>query len=101
MYVLQLVVQSLESPKGPGKLTLMVFLWNSYPLQGLQSFPLFFHKSPQAPSTVWLWVSMSESAAGWNLTEDNMLLSAPVCMVQKSYGGGGEAGGEPKDHSCL
>jgi hypothetical protein len=36
-------------------LTLLIFLWHFYPLQGLQS--LFFHKSPQAPSTIWLWVS--------------------------------------------
>ena len=35
-----------ECPKGPGFFTLLIFLWNSYPLQGFSL--LFFHKSPQA-----------------------------------------------------
>ena len=48
-----------ESSKGPDYLTLLVFLWSSYPLWGPQPFPLFFHKSPRAPSSVWLWVSTS------------------------------------------
>jgi len=33
------------------KLTLLVFWWSSYPLQGPQSFLLFFHKSPQTSSS--------------------------------------------------
>jgi hypothetical protein len=37
-------------------LILLVYLWSSYPLQGLQSFPYLFHKNPQTRSTIWLWV---------------------------------------------
>jgi hypothetical protein len=48
---------------------------------GLQSFFLFFHKSHQAPSTVWLWASVSESAAGWSLSEDK---HAPVCKHNRA-----------------
>ena len=71
-------VSGSESPKDPGLLTLLAFLWNSYPLWCLQSFLLFFHKSPKASSIVWL--SMSESAAvgGGGLSEDDMLLSASI-----------------------
>jgi hypothetical protein len=35
-----------------------------FPL-GPQSFLLFFHKSPQAPSTVWPWVSASVWVSCW------------------------------------
>ena len=49
-----------------------------YPL-GPQSFLLAFHKSPQAPSTVWLWcLYLPESAAGWSFSEDNMLLTVSM-----------------------
>ena len=37
-----------QSPKGPGYLTLLVFLWSSYHLLGLQTF-LLFHMSLQTP----------------------------------------------------
>ena len=37
-----------ESPKDSGQLTLLLFLWSSYPLWGLQSFFLFFHESPSS-----------------------------------------------------
>ena len=68
-----------ENPqKGPGQLTLLIFLWSSYPLWGLQSFLLYFHKGLQAPSTLWLWVYVSESAAGQSLSEKNMFLTARV-----------------------
>jgi hypothetical protein len=42
------------------------------------SFLLFFHKSSQAPSTVWLCLYLSESATGGSLSENNMLLSASI-----------------------
>jgi hypothetical protein len=54
-----------ESLKGPGELVLLVFLWSSYLLWYHQSFPLLFHKGPQAPSTVWLWVFASIWASCW------------------------------------
>ena len=38
MYALWLVAQSLGAPRGPGYLTLLVFLWGCYPLQFLQFF---------------------------------------------------------------
>jgi len=36
--------------------------------------------SPQAPPNVWPWVSASESAAGWNVSEDSHVrfLSASI-----------------------
>jgi hypothetical protein len=37
MYARWLKAQSLRAPRGPGELTLLVFLWSSYPLQGFQS----------------------------------------------------------------
>lgn len=45
--VLWLVAQSLRDLSNPGYLTLLVLLWGSRPLQGLQSFPQFFYKSCQ------------------------------------------------------
>ena len=54
---------SLGAPRGPGQLTLLVFLWGSHPLQFLQSFPQLFHKSPQTLSSVWLCVSESVSVS--------------------------------------
>lgn len=48
-----------ESPKIPGWLMLLVFLWHSYPIQSRQYLTLFFHKSPEAPTTVSLLVSAS------------------------------------------
>ncbi|EAA22718.1 hypothetical protein [Plasmodium yoelii yoelii] len=50
-----------ESPKGPGYLTLLFFLWNSYLLPGQQSFHLFFHKNPQA---------LTITASVWSLSKD-------------------------------
>ena len=38
---------------------LLIFLWSSYLLWGLQSFLLFFHKSPKIISSVWLCVCAS------------------------------------------
>ena len=65
-------VTVFKSRKGPGYFTLLVFLWSSYPLWGLQSLFLFFHKSPQAPSTdACGFLQLSEAAAGWNLSEDS------------------------------
>jgi hypothetical protein len=43
----------------------LVDSWYSYLLQGLQSFLLLFHKSPQAPLTVWLWMSVSVWVSCW------------------------------------
>jgi hypothetical protein len=80
-----------ESPKVLGELTVLVFLWSSYPLQGPHYF-LFFCNSPQAPSTVWLWVSVSVWVSCW--VESLRGQHAPVCMVQESGGGGGKAAGE-------
>jgi hypothetical protein len=56
---------------------LLVFLGSPYALQGLQSFLLFFHKSPQAPSTVWLCVSASVWVSQW--VEPLREQHAPVC----------------------
>ena len=36
-----------ESPKSPGSLTLLVFLWISYLPWDIHSLPLHFYKSPQ------------------------------------------------------
>ena len=47
------------SSNSPSYLTLLIFMWNSYPFQGLQSLLLFFHKSLQTSSSVWLWVPIS------------------------------------------
>ena len=54
-----------------------VFLWSSYSFWGLQSFLLFFHKSPQPPSTVWLWVCVSVWVSCW--VEPLWGQHAPVC----------------------
>ena len=44
----------------------------------------FFHKSPQAPSTVWLWVvQLSESASGWSLIKDSH--ARLLCANIKEY----------------
>jgi hypothetical protein len=51
----------------------MAFLYPS----DLQSFLLFFHKSPQAPSTLWLWVSVSVCVSCW--VEPLRGQHAPVC----------------------
>jgi hypothetical protein len=48
-----------DSTKGPGMLTLLVFLLSFYSLRDPYSFLLFFDKNPQAPITIWLWVSLS------------------------------------------
>lgn len=50
-----------KSLKGLGQFTLLVFLWNCYPILGAQYFPVFFHINSHVPSTVWLWVSVSMS----------------------------------------
>ena len=65
MYAFWLVVQSLGVTKGPGQLTLLIFLWGSYPIWVPQSFSLFFHKTPGALSNVWLWVPASLSVSCW------------------------------------
>jgi hypothetical protein len=54
-----------------------VFLWSSYSFWGLQSFLLFFHKSPQPPSTDWLWVCVSVWVSCW--VEPLWGQHAPVC----------------------
>jgi hypothetical protein len=54
MYALWLVTQFLRPPRGPSSLTLLVILLGSHPLQGLQSCPQLFHKSPQLLSSIWL-----------------------------------------------
>jgi hypothetical protein len=46
-----------ETSKDPDWFTLLVFLVEFLP--GPQSFPELSHKSPQAPPTVWLWISAS------------------------------------------
>ena len=47
VYALWLMVQSLGAPKGPGQLTLLVFLWSPYPpLLVSQSFLQLFYKTP-------------------------------------------------------
>lgn len=46
MYALWVVVHTLRTGRGPGKLTLLAFLWGSHRLQGLWSFPQLFHKGP-------------------------------------------------------
>jgi hypothetical protein len=50
MYAFWLVAQSLEDPKGPGYLTLLIFLSGCHSLQLLESFPLFFHSGSQPQS---------------------------------------------------
>jgi hypothetical protein len=62
-----------ESPKGPGYMTLLIFLWSSYPLQvcspssysplGLSELHLLFNCR---------CLHLSESAAGWSLSEDSL-----------------------------
>lgn len=52
-----------ECYRDPGWLTLLAFLWSSHLLQGPQSFPRLFHKSPRPLSKVWLWVSASVSVS--------------------------------------
>ena len=66
-----------KSPKGPGQLTLLFFLWSSYSFWGLQFFLLFFNKSPQAPSIAcYACLHLSESASGWSLLGHNIFLSS-------------------------
>jgi hypothetical protein len=55
-----------KSPKGTGYLTLLVFLWSSYPLWGPQFFPQRFSKIPWALSNVWLCVCVVGSIEGSN-----------------------------------
>ena len=54
-----LVVQTLSNPR----VQVSWFCWFScrvpIPFEVLPSFLMFFHKSPQVPFTVWLWVSVS------------------------------------------
>lgn len=65
MYDLLLVVQSLRPHKGPGYLTMLVFLWSSYSLWSFQSFPKLFYKSPWALFNVSFGVSTSLSIGFW------------------------------------
>lgn len=65
-----------QSLKGLGRLTLLVYLWNSCPLLGPKSFSQLFHKSPLASSNLWLWVSASESSAGWSLPQSTAMLGS-------------------------
>ena len=78
MKVLWLVVQSQESRLVDHVGLPMEFVFPSGP----HSFILFFHKSPQAPSTIRLWVCLhlSELGAEWNLSENShaRLLSASI-----------------------
>ena len=62
-----------KSLKSSSQLILLVWMWSSYPLQDPQSFLLLFHDGSQVPHTVWLY--LSESATGWSLSEDKILLS--------------------------
>ena len=59
----------LRNPPASASLALMKFL----PFRDQQSFFLFFFKNPQLPSTVWLWVSVSDWVS-WS--ENKMPLSA-------------------------
>ena len=62
-----------EGPKAPGELILIFFLWSFYPLQGLKS-----SHPPNSSIRVFklhsLFVDgslhLSESAAGWSLSEN-------------------------------
>ena len=81
MYVLWLVSQSLRAPKGPGCLTLLIFMWSSYPLVSLNPFPNTSIIVPNLqPMFDFMSLPLFQSGAGWNLSEANYatLLSAGI-----------------------
>lgn len=66
-----------ESPEGPGWLTLLVFLWGSYPLWACNPSSYSSIRAPKLrPLFGCVCLYWSESAARWSLSEENMLLSA-------------------------
>jgi hypothetical protein len=78
-----------KSRRCPGYLTLLIFLWCSYSLKVLQSFPLLFHRVPKLhPLFGCLYLHLSESLGGWSLSEDNYtrLLYASKQTVIKCQG---------------
>ena len=73
------VAQILRAPRGPGQLTLLVFLWNYHPFQGLQCFPQLYLKNPWHPSDVWLQLSVSVSVSCRVELFRGQFCQAPVC----------------------
>ena len=60
-------------------MTLSTFLWSFYAIWSLQSFLLFPHRSPQGPSSVWLWVSASVWIRCWMGPLRSQPYEDPVC----------------------
>lgn len=50
-------------PQGSSLVDTVGLLWSLYPFWVPQSFPQLFHKIPQAPTHVWLWVPTSVSVS--------------------------------------
>lgn len=61
------------------QLTLVVFLYSFRFLLGSSIPPQLFHKTPQAPSNVWLWVSASVLVSCWVAPLTGQLYQALVC----------------------
>jgi hypothetical protein len=53
--------------------------------QGLQSFPELFHKSPQPPSNVWLWVCINFSPLLGRASQRRVMQGFCLCLSQCFY----------------
>jgi hypothetical protein len=67
------------SPQGSMLVDMVDFLWSPYPLWAHKSFPQLFHKTPRAPSNIWLWISASVSIGSWVEPLRGQLCYVPVC----------------------
>ena len=79
-----LMALSLNVPKGPVWLRVLVYLWSSDPLQGLHSFLHLPHNCPYDKFNILIWSSATVSVSCW-VDPLNGQLSMLLCVSIAVY----------------